>query len=537
MNDRRLLGAYYTPDDVAEVLARWALSGLEGNVLDPSYGGCAFLTAAVRVLTNDGVPNPGSRVYGVDIEETCAESVKDHESLVADNCITADFLQISPDKLSGSPFGAIIGNPPFVRHHWIRESQRDSARAVADESAVPLPATASLWAYFLLHSLDFLEIGGRLAILVPEAILQTDYAAPLRQALASRFQKTLLVYIRERLFDGTDEAVVVVAASGFGTPGAVRQEVVESVNNVESLLTSGDDTGSTPLGSSLVGRLLSREADALLQRFWRNDSVRHLSDLATVRIGVVTGANGHFIRSKEDLDALDVPDSCRHPIIARTRWLTGLQFGGTDHQALAEKGAHAFLVRPPDGQGQEVIQRWIDEGTAQEIQERHHCLRRPEWFRIDLPAPPDAFSTCTRLGSPLLVLNQAAYHCSNALHRISWRETSAATSRQVAVAFLTSPAAIWAELHGRRYGGGVLKLEPGALKRMPIPVIDGVEDVFDELDRLLREGDEEMARQRADDRVLGDEFGFRPAEIECLQEAREQLMNWRQPTRSGDADA
>ena len=533
MNERRLLGAYYTPENLAGVLARWALAGLEGNVLDPSYGGCAFLAAAAQVLTKDNVPNPGSRIYGVDIDEACAESVESHESLVAENCITADFLQLSPDKLNGSPFGAIIGNPPFVRHHWIREEQRESARAVAGESDIPLPATASLWAYFLLHSLDFVSVGGRLVMLVPEAILQTDYAAPLREALASRFETTLLVHIRERLFADTDEAVVVVASAGFGTSGTIREEAVESVDEVESLLAGGGNPPSMPLDNSLVGRLLDNETITLLDNLWNCDSARLLSDLATVRIGVVTGANRHFIRSKLDLDALGVPDNSRHPIVARTRWLTGLEFRDTDHEMLAGKGARAFLVRPPDAGDEEAIQRWVDEGTTQHVEKRHHCARRPEWFRIELPSAPDAFSTCTRLGSPLLVLNRSGYHCSNALHRLSWRKTSDEMSRRVAVAFLTSPVALWAELHGRRYGGGVLKLEPGTLKRIPIPLIDGVEDIFDDLDQLLREGDEETARQRADGRVLGVEFKLRPDEIQSLRATRERLMNWRQPSQGG----
>ena len=56
-------------------------------------------------------------------------------------------------------------------------------------------------------------------MLVPEAILQTDYAAPLRETLAKRFSRSLLVYVRDRLFAGTDEAVVAVACSGLAKRG------------------------------------------------------------------------------------------------------------------------------------------------------------------------------------------------------------------------------------------------------------------------------------------------------------------------------
>ena len=207
MSRRRILGAYYTPDQLAEVMVRWALAGGTGPVLDPSYGGCAFLGAAVSVLRQGNPNGPAGQVYGVDVDPLCVEYVSRSDGLIDANCIVADFLEASPADLPGTPFAAIVGNPPYVRHHWIKGGQRDSARAVAADSTVPLPATANLWAYFLLHSLDFLAPGGRLAMLVPEAILQADYAAPLRETLAQRFDRTSLIYIRDRLFDETDEPV------------------------------------------------------------------------------------------------------------------------------------------------------------------------------------------------------------------------------------------------------------------------------------------------------------------------------------------
>src|SRR5438132_13329776 len=70
---RRLLGAFYTPDDLATVLTRWALEEGPGTVLDPSYGGCAFMRAAVNVLRAHAAPNPGNLVLGAsgDPERGC----------------------------------------------------------------------------------------------------------------------------------------------------------------------------------------------------------------------------------------------------------------------------------------------------------------------------------------------------------------------------------------------------------------------------------------------------------------------------------
>ena len=533
----RLLGSYYTPDELATVLVRWALADGDGPVLDPSYGGCAFLEAAARVLSEGDPSNAGARVYGVDIDPDCIETARDSELLIEDNCIEADFLAASSDDLLGSPYAAIVGNPPYVRHHWIKDDQRESARAVAAESSVPLPATASLWAYFLVHSLKFLAAGGRLAMLVPEAILQTDYSVPLREMLAERFGTSRLIHIRDRQFAHTDEAVVALACSGYGESGTTKTLSVDSVEGLESVLLSSN--GRPPHCSSFpptAGDSLGA-AIAVLRRVEESPKVKQLGEVASVRVGVVTGANRHFIRSGDALDALEIPAEVRHRIVSRTRWLKGLSFTDDDHESLVEGGAAAFLVRPESAEHDRLVDPWIQEGVKGEINGRYKCALRSDWFRVDLPALPDAFATCARAGSPLLVLNRGEYLNTNALHSVSWKSDPPATPEAVAVGFLTSAVSAWAELSGRRYGGGVLKIEPGTLKRIPVPVIPGAKDVFQKLDSLLREGREEEARRIADARVLDEGLGLDAREIKRLKQVRNDLMEWRRPSRGADGDA
>ena len=527
---RRRLGTYYTPEDLAMVLVRWALADGDGPVLDPSYGGCAFLEAAARVLSERDSSSAGARVYGVDIDPSCADVVRDSELLIEDNCLRRDFLAASSDDLPGGPYTAIVGNPPYVRHHWIAGDQRESARAVATASSVPLPATASLWAYFLLHSLRFLSAGGRLAMLVPEAILQTDYAAPLREMLAERFEKSRLIHIRDRQFAHTDEAVVALSCSGFGRNGAIETLAVDSVQGLEAVLlnSAGCDPNYSPFPP--VGES-GRTGIGVLRRIQQSPEVVGLSEVASVSVGVVTGANRHFIRSRGDLDALGVPAGVRHHIVSRTRWLKGLKFTEDDHEAHVDAEAAALLVRPESPEDDGLVDPWIQEGVEAGIDGRYKCALRSDWFRVDLPSPPDAFATCARAGSPLLVLNRGECLNSNATHSVRWKSDPAVAPEAVAAGFLTSAVSAWAELRGRRYGGGVLKMEPGTLKRVPVPLVRGAEDVFEDLDRLLREGREEEARGLADDRVLQAGLGLGDSEIESLRQLRASLMEWRRPAR------
>ena len=488
-----------------------------------------------RVLSAKGLENPGRLLYGVDVDSTCADTARRSGPLIEANCITADFLGTSPADLPGGPFAAIVGNPPYVRHHWLKGTQREMARAVVADSIVPLRATASMWAYFLVHALKFLQRSGRLAMLVPEAILQADYAAPLRKVLSERFGRSLLVHIRDRLFDGTDEAVVVVAASGYGERGRLSIDAIDGPGDLAPLLADSGIVGRSSAVTVFNGRRITEPVLRLLQEIEGRTTVRQLAELAEVRIGFVTGANRYFMRNRLDLDELDLPAGAVHPVVRRTQWLAGLHFRQDDHEDLAAAGAAAFLVRPAcSHQHHPGVKKWLADGLEHGVDQGFKCAARPNWFQMALPAAPDAFATCSRLGAPRLVLNRTAYRCSNALHSVRWKPSITVVGEAVAVGFLTTTVGVWAELFGRRYGGGVLKIEPGTLNRIPIPVVPGAEDVFEEADRLLRAGREKAARELADDRVLRDGLGLEQSQRRALAEAHSGLMNRRSPVRRGD---
>jgi adenine-specific DNA-methyltransferase len=187
--ERRRLGAYYTPDDLAGILVEWALAHASGTLLDPAFGGCAFLKAAVRVLHKKGTANAEELVFGVDIDPSCVNNVIEDGRLHAENCLVDDFLHTRPQDLPGAPFEAVVGNPPYVRHHWFNGSA-PAALLLPSDHSIKLLRTASSWAYFVVHALGFLRPGGRLAMLVPEAILQANYATRVREVLGASCSET-----------------------------------------------------------------------------------------------------------------------------------------------------------------------------------------------------------------------------------------------------------------------------------------------------------------------------------------------------------
>ena len=260
-----------------------------------------------------------------------------------------------------------------------------------------------------------------------------------------------------------------------------------------------------------------------------------LSDLAAVRIGLVTGANKHFIRNVENLKKLGVPREAWVRMVSRTRWLPGLDFIGEDFQELVDSGERAILVRPtPAHENSPGVWRWIVEGIEAGMNKRSKCTMRDPWFRVVLQPVPDAFATCTRMGAPLLVLNRSGSQCTIALHALYWHRGVDVSPTAIAVGFLTSAVSVWSELYGRRYGGGVLKMEPGTLSQVPVPVVKAAAGAFDEINLLIRSGREDDARALADDLGLKNALGLSKKDICRLQRAGRQLMFRRRPVRKGN---
>ncbi len=532
---QRILGAYYTPEGVAEDLVRWALNSAPGRILDPSFGGCAFMEAGAKVLEELGSESVGEQVFGVDVDPSCVQYVRDSERLRESNCIFEDFLALTPYRLEGTPFRAIVGNPPYVRHHWVKNQNRIAARRIAAECSVTLPETASLWAYFVLRATAFLEPGGRLALLVPEAILQADYAAAVRAALKTSFRRVRLIHLRERLFNDTKEPVVVVAGEGFGVAGSIEVHSVDTAGQLRELLQTSVSafrrrSAKNAQQTLKNGRRVSSKALAAMAQVELTRGTSELAGIATTRIGIVTGANSHFIRTESDLRHLDVPSRARHGIVSRTKWLAGIDFTTEDHEHVAMSGERAYLVRPsPDLEHLPGVRRWIEEGEAAGVDTHHKCEKRDPWFRVDLPTRPDAFLTSTRLGPPRLVINRTDLCCTNTLYAVRFKLPKGVQPECIALGFLTTYVALWAELHGRRYGGGALKLDLSALARLPVPIVPSSIHDFVAVNEALRAGREHRAREMADRAVLQEGLGIEKATLNDMRTALRDLARQRVP--------
>ena len=225
---RREIGAYYTPATLAEALCSWAILRTSDTVLEPSFGGCSFLKSSKARLEELGCLDPNRQLFGCDVDPVAFEYLFDDLGLAQlhGHFLLTDFLSVSPNDFSAR-FDAVVGNPPYVRHHEFKADQRQSARKIREIELPSLSGLANLWAYFVVHACQFLKTGGRVAWLLPSAFEYADYSKQITTFLCKNFAQVTVARLTERVFksEGADEATIVVTATGWRSPQKQHRQV------------------------------------------------------------------------------------------------------------------------------------------------------------------------------------------------------------------------------------------------------------------------------------------------------------------------
>lgn len=471
----RKAGIVYTPRHVAERVAEWAIRSADEIVLDPSAGDGEFLKAARARQATLTSRVPARQLFGVEFNRDTARICADRFSREA-TIIHKDFLTTKPEDFDPR-VSVVLGNPPYVRHHFLSNTKlKQAASAVASHG---MSRTGNYWAYFVLHALDFLAPGGRLALILPGSIVHGGYSSVVRAALTSRFRHVTAVFVNECIFPGVEEESVILLADGKRFAPEATCDVRIGSQSAESLdLSHAALLRSTRLlrrfeiEAGWVRGLLTKDESDCFQEF--AGRVPALGRLATIRIGTVTGANDFFIRDQSDVPLL--PRECWQTLVSKTAQLEGIRLLQRDINSLGAQGARLFAaVMNTSTLRSGRARAFIAEGVKLKLHERTKCRDRQPWFSIEIVEPPDAFLTYMNGDSPAIVINEAGVSCTNTIHALYRRGKASIAS--IAAGFLTTVAQLGAELEGRSYGGGVLKLEPSEAARIPIPthVVDAAD--------------------------------------------------------------
>ena len=519
---QRRLGIFYTPQWLAEILVQWALEPGVGSVLDPSFGGCAFLEAAMERLVCLGAPTPHRLLFGFDVDRSAARFA---EQLFAagvprQNLVFQDFLSDSATRRFQS-FAAVVGNPPYVRHHYMSDVAIDRAQTLIKHAGFSLPRTAGAWAYFALLAAMYVRARGRLALILPGAALQAHYGRDLLAQLERSFGRVRILHVHERLFDETDEESVIVIAADRGGSSRLTYHRVRDAASLRAAVFNDSADMVVGAASEYKFSLLNRDAINAWQEVRQHPLLVELGRVAAIRIGVVTGANRFFVRPADD-PLLRLKEVRSLAIVGSKRWLKRPAFGAHDLAALDDRGVGNRLIFIENkGRKGGQLRRAIEAAEEVGISSRFHCAKRDPWFRIVDDSLPDLFMPYMSGGAPFLTRNDSGATCTNAIHRVTFFDEHVKAASSVVASSFTTMFAFETELFGRHYGGGVLKIEPGAAVALSVLSWKGSR-IFEALARR-NSFDIDAAREYTDDRILKGLLGLSRAGVKALRAGEQAL--------------
>ena len=475
--ERNRLGQFATPPPLARQITAAALEHLPAGepirFLEPALGTGAFYSA----LLDLGGRHALAAADGVEADPAVAGIARELWAERGLSVRTADFTAEPPPASPDARCNLLLANPPYVRHHHLSGSDKSRIRDAAERaSGVRLSGLAGLYCYFILLAHRWLAPGAISAWLVPSEFFDVNYGAPLKQYLLDRV--SLLRLHRFSAGDGQfADALVSSAVLIFrnAPPEDGHMTRVSSGGDLAEPRRAAD----IPINAlkrvrkwtALPDIADEREADALT-----------IGRLFDVRRGIVTGGNSFFVLDREEAARWDIPREFLTPILPPPRDLAG-DVVDADEDGLPKSDEQRFLIdcplpRSTVQHSHPALWAYLSRGEPS-IAERYLCRSRTPWYRQE--RRPPAPLLCTYMGRSAngagpfrFIRNHSRATVANVYLALYPRPRL----REIMEADRSLIDDIWRHLacldadamikQGRVYGGGLHKIEPAELARVPI---------------------------------------------------------------------
>lgn len=349
----------------------------------------------------------------------------------------------------------------------------------------PLDGRAGIHVYFLLRALQKLDVGGRLAFIMPADTCEGVFAGPLWDWIGRNYRL---------------EAVVTFAPEASPFPGVDTNPIIFMIRNIKPAQTfwwARCNKSNTDVLKEWVISRFEGEPDNSLQVFRRNlteglrtglsrtpmpqeASALILGNFATVMRGIATGANEFFFLTASRAVSLGIPKEFLLPAIGRTRDVSGEEITVATLHALEAKGRPTFLFAP-DGREIEdfppAVQVYLKAGEARGLHKRPLIATRQPWYKMESRSvPPFLFAYLGRRNARFMRNLGGVVPLTGFLCVYPLIDDPKFVEKLWEV--LRHPQTVTnLSLVAKSYGAGAIKVEPRALERLPLPrdVVSAIE--------------------------------------------------------------
>jgi adenine-specific DNA-methyltransferase len=458
-SSKRRMGSYYTPNEFAESLARWAIRSGREEVIDPSFGGCAFLEQALKRLTALSRSDSENKIYGCDIDPL---AVKFANGLILKGVPKKNFEYcdfFSSEHLIKRRYDVILANPPYIKHDDIPKNLLESAINAIGRSGVEFSNAVrpNYWYYFFLYAISMLRVNGRMAFVLPQSFLQSKYARTVIDSIKSSFDKCYVLPILDTIFEGTVEKVVVVLCEG---------KKLQNSNMESGTLKIFGGTKSVNMESRIDDLLSGHiDPDTEISEIYNVIPVKNLASIFDIKIGVVTGGKEYFVLSEDQAMQYKIPIENLTPVYSRASFVDRLVLNVDDSHT------YSYLLTIDSRQKIEddgSLDRYL-RSVPEKIKQSYHSRHRSPWYSLKRLIVPDAIIKNIVKYSPVIHTNSGPALCTNNFIRLNRLQLSEFETASVSILSLSSVFRLSAERYGLKYGKSALKFDPSQVAKLVLP--------------------------------------------------------------------
>lgn len=473
IKERRRFGQFATPYELAKEIVSFGLGILgtdEITFLEPCIGSGAFYSALLNEANGDYIIKSATGIEIDSVYYDCAKKIWGDTGI---NIINDNFANVNPDRR----YNFVLANPPYIRHHYL--SQDEKAHLVGTEkkeTGIALSGLAGLYCHFILLANKWLAPNAICGWLVPSEFMDVNYGSAMKDYLLNHVH-----LLRIHRYDPNNsmflDALVSSCVIWF------KNEVVSYDYDVEFTFSGTHDK---PIEKKRVKR-----SELMKEYKWTRFPVKEirsgkingvtLGDFFEIKRGVATGDNNFFIMSRNRISELGMDMSFFRPILPSPRYLK-TDFVSSDRNGIPQIEPQYFLLDCELSE-QEIEKKYPAtwcylQSGVEKTSKKYLCRSRKKWYRQE--RRESTYFLCSYMGrgkdnsSPIrFILNLSEAIATNSYLMLYPKEKL----QQIISVNPNSVYKIWEVLkgisgkeieeEGRVYGGGLKKIEPRELAKVP----------------------------------------------------------------------
>ncbi len=465
LEHRRNFGQFFTPYEIALLMSDWILGVKRKSlkVLDPATG-LGIFERAIEERRNKNT----EIVYDLwEIDPEIGNQLQDiiqKELSVEADINLADFLLSSWDK----KYDAIIANPPYYKHHKIKNKE-EIHKEICSKTDAQFSLNTNIYCWFLIKSISQLKENGRLAFIVPSEFLNANYGEAIKRYLLKLGVVLHLINIdfQENVFDNALTTSVIILAE----KKRIKSDTINFFHVEDSSVLLKNNL-QTFLLETPRRKLSMDELDPKIK--WKNYftgnnliddfSLIPFSSYGHFSRGIATGCNSYFTLSQKESSDFNLPEESLIKCIVRSSYVTDILFTEEDFNKLVKEEKKVFLFNG-EVKDNPYVEKYIKIGEKKEVNKKYLTRKRSPWYQLEKREVSKIWAGVFARNGTKLIWNESSCLNLTCFHAFYPTELGEKYEDILFLYLNTDFSKQLLELEKRQFGNGLSKFEPNDINK------------------------------------------------------------------------